>query len=98
MAIAEPPRAIPKLVGTSVKRKEDPRLITGNGQYLDDIKLPGMAHVAILRSLRKIGAVKKGAAFHKTVELPADAASDRVIVFVQDSDMGRISGAALLEK
>src|SRR5256884_2694547 len=50
MAIAEPPRAIPKLVGTSVKRKEDPRLITGNGQYLDDIKLPGMAHVAILRS------------------------------------------------
>src|SRR5437764_3097954 len=50
MAIAEPPRAIPKLVGTSVKRKEDPGLITGNGQYLDDIKLPGMAHVAILRS------------------------------------------------
>ena len=50
MAIAEPPRVRPKLVGTSVKRKEDPRLITGNGQYLDDIKLPGMAHVAILRS------------------------------------------------
>jgi hypothetical protein len=57
-----------------------------------------MRHVSILRSLRKIGAVKKGAAFHKNVELPADAASDRVIVFVQDSDMGRISGAALLEK
>ena len=50
MAIAEPPRMTPKLVGTSIKRKEDPRLITGNGQYLDDIKLPGMAHVAILRS------------------------------------------------
>ena len=50
MAIAEPPRMAPKLVGTSIKRKEDPRLITGNGQYLDDIKLPGMAHVAILRS------------------------------------------------
>ncbi len=50
MAIAEPPGVENKLVGASVKRKEDPRLITGTGQYLDDIKLPGMAHVAILRS------------------------------------------------
>jgi carbon-monoxide dehydrogenase large subunit len=38
------------LVGESVKRVEDARLITGEGQYLDDLKLPGMAHVAILRS------------------------------------------------
>jgi carbon-monoxide dehydrogenase large subunit len=38
------------LVGQSVKRKEDPRLITGRGRYLDDITLPHMAHAAILRS------------------------------------------------
>ena len=33
-----------------LKRKEDPRFIRGQGKYLDDIKLPGMMHLAILRS------------------------------------------------
>ena len=31
-------------------RKEDPRFIRGRGNYVDDIKLPGMLHLAILRS------------------------------------------------
>jgi hypothetical protein len=57
-----------------------------------------LRHVAILQSMKKIGAAKKGSGFHHTVELPADAASGRVIVFAQDSDMGRVYGAALLEK
>ena len=39
-----------KLVGAPVKRVEDERLITGAAKFLDDLKLPGMAHVAILRS------------------------------------------------
>ena len=38
------------LVGQKIKRKEDPRLITGTATYLDDIKLPGMYHACILRS------------------------------------------------
>ncbi|MCY3978182.1 MAG: xanthine dehydrogenase family protein molybdopterin-binding subunit, partial [Chloroflexi bacterium] len=38
------------LVGASVKRKEDPGLITGSGKYVGDIKLPGMCHVAFARS------------------------------------------------
>jgi aerobic carbon-monoxide dehydrogenase large subunit len=38
------------LVGAPVKRKEDPRLITGSSIYVDDLSLPGMAHVAIVRS------------------------------------------------
>ena len=38
------------LVGASVKRKEDPGLITGSGKYVGDIKLPGMGHVAFVRS------------------------------------------------
>src|SRR5690242_20098492 len=37
-------------VGAAIKRKEDPRFITGRGSYLDDVKLPGMAHAAVLRS------------------------------------------------
>jgi carbon-monoxide dehydrogenase large subunit len=37
-------------IGHSVKRKEDDRFIRGAGTYLDDITLPGMLHLAILRS------------------------------------------------
>src|SRR5258707_14199856 len=41
---------IAALVGTPVKRREDPRLITGQATYVDDIKLTGMLHMAVLRS------------------------------------------------
>src|SRR5256885_5282767 len=33
-----------------MKRKEDPRFIRGKGNYVDDVKLPGMLHGAVLRS------------------------------------------------
>ena len=36
--------------GSSIRRREDPRLITGNATYTDDILLPGMLHAAMLRS------------------------------------------------
>jgi carbon-monoxide dehydrogenase large subunit len=36
--------------GKPVKRKEDARLLTGFGRFVDDVKLPGMAYAAILRS------------------------------------------------
>jgi carbon-monoxide dehydrogenase large subunit len=39
-----------KLVGQPLKRKEDPRLITGAGNFLDDIKLTGMTHAYVVRS------------------------------------------------
>jgi carbon-monoxide dehydrogenase large subunit len=37
-------------LGHSVRRKEDDRFIRGKGTYIDDVKLPGMLHMAILRS------------------------------------------------
>jgi carbon-monoxide dehydrogenase large subunit len=37
-------------IGESIKRKEDGRFIRGKGSYLDDFELPGMLHMAILRS------------------------------------------------
>jgi carbon-monoxide dehydrogenase large subunit len=39
-----------KYVGTAVKRTEDPRLLAGRGQYLDDISVPRMLEAAVLRS------------------------------------------------
>src|SRR5580693_6470130 len=37
-------------VGRSLLRREDIKFLTGNGRYVDDIKLPGMLYLAILRS------------------------------------------------
>ena len=39
-----------RFVGQSVKRREDPRLLTGHGRYVDDVMLPGMLHCAFVRS------------------------------------------------
>src|ERR1700730_17291132 len=47
MAIATPPHGG---IGESIKRKEDGRFLHGKGNYLDDIVLPDMLHMAILRS------------------------------------------------
>jgi len=37
-------------LGTPVKRREDPRLITGQATYVDDMKMLGMLHMSVLRS------------------------------------------------
>ncbi|PIG99941.1 carbon-monoxide dehydrogenase large subunit [Deinococcus sp. UR1] len=37
-------------MGKSMKRKEDPRFLTGNGNYVDDMRLPGMLYMAIVHS------------------------------------------------
>jgi len=39
-----------RYTGASIKRSEDPRILTGAGRYVDDIKLAGMLHAAFVRS------------------------------------------------
>lgn len=39
-----------RFVGQRVQRKEDPRLLTGRGTYIDDVIVPGMLHAAFVRS------------------------------------------------
>ncbi len=51
--------AVTSLVGASVRRKEDPRLITGSATYTDDIVLPGMVYAAYLRSPYAHAKIKK---------------------------------------
>ncbi len=38
------------LIGKSIPRREDPRMITGTATYVDDLKLPGMQYAVIVRS------------------------------------------------
>jgi carbon-monoxide dehydrogenase large subunit len=50
--------AITKLVGSSVRRREDGRLLRGAGRFVADISLPHMLHMAILRSSRPHAIIK----------------------------------------
>ena len=38
------------ILGNPVRRREDPGILTGRTQYFDDLQIPGMAHVAFVRS------------------------------------------------
>ena len=42
--------AITTMIGAKIHRREDPRLITGHGRYVDDMTRPGMLHMAVVRS------------------------------------------------
>jgi carbon-monoxide dehydrogenase large subunit len=55
-------------VGQAIRRKEDPRLITGRGRYIDDISLPGTLWAALVRSPE---------AHAKIVSIDATAARER---------------------
>jgi carbon-monoxide dehydrogenase large subunit len=39
-----------RYTGASIKRSEDPRILTGQGRYIDDVRLPGMLHASFVRS------------------------------------------------
>ena len=54
-----------RLFGSPIKRNEDPRLLTGQALFVDDVELPGLLHVAFLRSPfghAKLGAIDVEAA------------------------------------
>jgi carbon-monoxide dehydrogenase large subunit len=42
--------ATARVLGSSIKRREDPRFITGRGNYTDDVKVAGMTHAVFVRS------------------------------------------------
>ncbi|MGH2520828.1 MAG: hypothetical protein ACRDF8_13540, partial [Chloroflexota bacterium] len=41
---------MPSYIGQSIKRNEDPRLITGRGAFSDDVEVPGTLYAAFARS------------------------------------------------
>src|ERR1041385_240644 len=38
------------MIGAHIQRREDPRLITGHGNYIDDMRRTGMLHMSVVRS------------------------------------------------
>jgi carbon-monoxide dehydrogenase large subunit len=61
-----------RFIGQRLPRKEDPRLLTGKGTYVDDVVMPGMLHVAFVRSPMARGRI-----------LSIDAAAARMLPGVQ---------------
>src|SRR5437870_6930123 len=39
-----------RILGSAIKRREDPRLVTGQARFTDDIVLPGMVYMCVVRS------------------------------------------------
>jgi carbon-monoxide dehydrogenase large subunit len=72
-------------VGQSLRRKEDPRLITGQGRYIDDISLPGTLWAALVRSPE---------AHARIVSIDTSAASQRegVHAVFTGADMDDLAG------
>jgi carbon-monoxide dehydrogenase large subunit len=82
--LAGRPGAVPRSVGARVLRREDPRLLTGAGAYVDDVDLPGMLHVAFVRSTEAHALLRR---------VDASAATDvpGVVAVVTASDLaGRV--------
>src|SRR3989440_9381866 len=50
MATVEQEITLGRIVGTPVERKEDLALLTGQAKFIDDMSLPGMAWMAVVRS------------------------------------------------
>ena len=84
---ASGPAASPaaRYIGQSVTRKEDQRLLTGHGQYVDDITVTGMLHAAFLRSDIARGAITR-------VDLDAARALPGVVAVFTWSDFHGLFG------
>ena len=69
-----------RIFSSGIRRREDPRLITGTASYTDDIQLPGMAHAAILRSPHAHARIK-------SIDTSAAEAADGVVAVFTGADI-----------
>ncbi len=82
----EKPGQTLKWIGKSIKRVEDPRLLTGQGRYIDDIDLPKMLHAAVLRSTRPHARIK-------SIDTAAASALPGVVKVLTGADIAATTGA-----
>ena len=68
-----------RIFGSGIRRREDPRLITGQATYTDDIKLPGTVYAAIKRSIHAHARIRR-------VETAAAAAAPGVLAVYTGND------------
>jgi carbon-monoxide dehydrogenase large subunit len=66
-------------VGQAIRRKEDARFLTGAGHYIDDVSMPGMAHLVVLRSPHAHARIE-------SIDTRAAAASPGVLAVLTGAD------------
>jgi carbon-monoxide dehydrogenase large subunit len=71
-----------RFVGQSVLRREDERLLTGQGQFISDLVLPGMLHAVFVRSSVAHGHIE-------SVDLTRAAAAPGVVLAIAGYDLAR---------
>jgi carbon-monoxide dehydrogenase large subunit len=74
-----------KLVGQRIRRREDPRLITGTATYVEDVKLPDMHHAVIVRS-------PHGAARIRSIDISKAASLPGVVAVFIGKDTANVGG------
>jgi len=74
------------MVGAEVRRKEDPRLITGSSTYVDDLKIIGMATVVLVRS-------PYGHANIRSIDVSAAKAMPGVIAIYNGDQLAQFCGS-----
>ena len=74
-----------RFVGQSVLRKEDPRLVTGHGSYVDDMTLPGQCHAAFVRSDTARGRITR-------LDASEAAAAEGVVAVLTAADLNPGAG------
>ncbi len=72
-----------KLIGASVDRVEDPRLLTGRGRFVDDVVAPRMLHAAFLRSVVPHGRLE-------AIDTAAAAALPGVVAVLTAKDLAGV--------
>src|SRR3954463_9398069 len=81
-------RPEPKEIGRDRRRKEDARLITGRTRWTDNIQLPGMLHLAMVRS-------PFAHARMTTIDTRAAEESTGVVAVLTGADLGDAQGACI---
>ncbi len=74
-----------RYLGARVARNEDPALLRGRGLFVDDVRLPGMAHAAVLRSPHAHARIR-------TIEAGRARAMPGVLAVYTHADLGPLGG------
>jgi carbon-monoxide dehydrogenase large subunit len=75
---------VERLLGKSIKRREDPRFITGRGTYVDDVKLPGTTYAVFVRSPHARARIAK-------IDTAAAARHPGVVAVFTNKDMAGVN-------
>ncbi len=75
--------AITTMIGAKIHRREDPRLVSGEGRYVDDFTRPGTAHMAVVRSPHAHARIK-------SIDLTAASKAPGVVAVYTHKDFAKV--------